>query len=104
MASTNGAAADVVIVGGGLSGCALAAALADGHRRIVVLEARTGRNPRFNGELIHPPGTEVLAQVGLLPPLEVAGAAILGFACVPGRGRPAAPLPHSRVPTAPPTG
>ncbi len=96
--------ADIVIVGGGLSGCALGAALADGQRHVVVVEARTGRNPRFNGELIHPTGTEVLAQVGLLAPLEAAGAAIRGFACVPGREQPATLLPYAEIPNSRPTG
>jgi 2-polyprenyl-6-methoxyphenol hydroxylase-like FAD-dependent oxidoreductase len=76
--------ADVVIVGGGLSGCATAMALADGRRKIVILEARKGKNPRFNGELIHPTGVDVLDQLGFLPALTSSGAAqIVGFACMP---------------------
>ena len=46
---------DVVIVGAGVTGCAMAAALAGGARRILMLEARKGHKPRFAGELIHPP-------------------------------------------------
>jgi len=75
---------DIIIVGGGLSGCTLATALADGRRRILILEARKGKNPRFNGELIHPTGVDVLAKWGLLPALEAAGGAqVVGFACMP---------------------
>ena len=40
---------DIVIVGGGFTGASLACALADGTRRILVLEARKGRGPRFAG-------------------------------------------------------
>ena len=32
-------------------------------RRVIVLEARTGPDPRFRGELIHPPGVRVLAEL-----------------------------------------
>jgi squalene monooxygenase len=74
---------DVIVVGGGLSGCALACALSDGKRRILVLEARAGKNPRFNGELIHPSGVDMLDELGVLGPLhEVGGADVGGFACV----------------------
>ena len=90
--------ADILIVGGGLSGCALAAALADGRRKIIVLEARQGKNPRFNGELIHPTGVDVLAARGMLAPLEAAGAAqVLGFAGVPAPGKPATVLPYREI-------
>jgi squalene monooxygenase len=90
--------ADIVIVGGGLSGCATAAALADRSRKILVLEARQGKNPRFNGELIHPTGVDVLAERGLLGPLEAAGAAqVLGFACVPGQGKSPTLLPYREI-------
>jgi 2-polyprenyl-6-methoxyphenol hydroxylase-like FAD-dependent oxidoreductase len=76
--------ADVVIIGGGLSACAMAAALADGRRKIVMVEARKGKNPRFNGELIHPTGVDVLDARGFLQPLFDAGAAqMLGFAAMP---------------------
>src|SRR5689334_1408000 len=77
---------DIIIVGGGLTGSALAAALADGRRRIVVLEARKGRNPRFNGELIHPHGVDQLDTLGFLGPLhEAGGVDVSGFAVVHGR-------------------
>ena len=85
--------ADLIIVGGGLSGCALACALADGRRRIVILEARSGKNPRFNGEL------------GLVKPLSVeGGAAIEGFACMRDAERPATLLPYREIPGSRPTG
>ena len=61
--------ADVIIVGGGVTGCAMATALANGKRRILVLEARTGHKPRFAGELLRPTGTQVLDDLGFLPTL-----------------------------------
>jgi squalene monooxygenase len=72
---------DIVIIGGGLTGASLACALADGTRRILVLEARQGRGPRFAGELIQPTGVDVLEQIGVLPALQQAGGVELdGFA------------------------
>ena len=42
-----------------------------------------GRNPRFNGELIHPHGVDVLDERGFLGPLhEAGGADVRGFAVV----------------------
>ena len=74
-------ARDIVIVGGGFTGASLACALADGRRRILVLEAREGRGPRFAGELIHPTGVDVLDRLGLLDALKQAGAVdVDGFA------------------------
>src|SRR5579859_3409893 len=92
--------ADIVIVGGGLSGCALAAALADGHRHVTVVEARSGRNPRFNGELIHPTGVDVLDARGFLQPLvEAGGAHVSGFAVVPEPGEEKTLLPYQEIPS-----
>ncbi len=89
---------DVVIVGGGFVGCAAAAALADGRRRVVVLEARAGADPRFRGELIHPHGVAVLEGLGLHAPLERAGGFdVRGFAVVPAGGAEAVLLPYDDV-------
>ncbi len=97
--------ADIVIVGGGLSGCAMATALADGRRRIIVLEARKGKNPRFNGELIHPSGVAILEKRGFLEHLQRAGGAdVRGFACVPGVGRTATLLNYEEIPDSRPFG
>jgi 2-polyprenyl-6-methoxyphenol hydroxylase-like FAD-dependent oxidoreductase len=97
--------ADVAIVGGGLSGCALARALADGGRHVVLLEARTGKNPRFNGELIHPTGVDVLDARGLFGPLRDAGGAfVTGFAVVPSPGAEATLLPYREIPESRPHG
>ncbi len=81
---------DVVIVGGGFTGMAAAAALADGARRVTVLEARSGPDPRFRGELIHPPGVRDLGALGLLGAIRARGGAdVVGFAMLPeDRARP----------------
>ncbi|MEO6954435.1 MAG: FAD-dependent monooxygenase, partial [Polyangia bacterium] len=90
---------DVVIVGGGLTGSALANALSDGRRRILVLEARKGKNPRFNGELIHPSGVDELAELGVLEGLHAAGGVdVPGFAIVHHRDQPATTLPYHEIP------
>lgn len=96
---------DVIVVGGGLSGCAMATALADGRRKILVLEARAGRNPRFNGELIHPHGVDVLDERGFLGALhEAGGADVRGFAVVRSLTEPTTLLPYEEIPGSRPFG
>ena len=96
---------DVIVVGGGLSGCAMATALADGRRKILVLEARAGRNPRFNGELIHPHGVDVLDERGFLGALhEAGGADVRGFAVVKSLTEPTTLLPYEEIPGSRPFG
>jgi 2-polyprenyl-6-methoxyphenol hydroxylase-like FAD-dependent oxidoreductase len=103
-------AADVILVGGGVTGCAAAAALSDGKRRILILEGRPAarpHKPRFAGELIHPTGTQVLDDLGFMPALRRAGGVdALGFAVVkdPALGEPPIRLPYGEIPRARPTG
>jgi squalene monooxygenase len=93
----SGAVRDIVIVGGGLTGASLACALADGTRRILVLEARAGRGPRFAGELIHPTGVDVLAQIGVLPALQRAGGVDLAGFAVSIAGRATTHLSYAEI-------
>jgi 2-polyprenyl-6-methoxyphenol hydroxylase-like FAD-dependent oxidoreductase len=86
--------ADIAIIGGGFTGAALANALADGKRRIVVVEARTTPAPRFAGELLHPSRLDVLDRALLLK-LRARGADVLGFAVMPAGGGPAQLLPYA---------
>lgn len=96
---------DVIITGGGFAGSTLAAALANGHRRVLLLEARSGPDPRFRGELIHPPGVSVLERLGLLGPLEqVGGFHVTGFAVIPAGDPDAVVLPYAEVEGGRPTG
>ncbi len=101
--------ADIIVVGAGVTGCAAAVALADGQRRILVLEARSGHKPRFAGELIHPTGAQVLDDLGFLETLRRHGGIdVTGFAVVPPRtnDRDAQPLqlPYAEIPQNRPTG
>jgi 2-polyprenyl-6-methoxyphenol hydroxylase-like FAD-dependent oxidoreductase len=96
---------DVLIVGGGFTGSALACALADGNRRVHVLEARRSPGTRFAGELLHPTGVDQLERLGLLEPLLDAGAVkVSGFAVFPRPGRGETLLPYSAVPGGRPFG
>jgi len=85
--------ADVAIVGGGFTGAALACALADSKRKIVLFEARRTPPSRFAGELLHPAKLGVLGD-GLLGRLRARGADVRGFAVSPGADRPATLLPY----------
>ena len=97
--------ADVIIVGGGVTGCAMATALADGKRKILILEARTGHKPRFAGELLHPTGTQVLDDLGFLPTLRKHGGVdVDGFAVVKSPTIPVTRLPYGEIERQRPTG
>jgi 2-polyprenyl-6-methoxyphenol hydroxylase-like FAD-dependent oxidoreductase len=93
---------DVLVIGGGFTGMALAAAFANGRRNILVLEARNGPDPRFRGELIHPPGVRELDTLGFLSEMRKAGGEeVRGFAVVPAADRDAVELPYEPPPNGP---
>src|SRR5437870_15118 len=76
---------NVIIAGGGISGAAAAAALAQHDWRVLVVEPGLDHTRRLAGELIHPPGTADLDDLGLLACLRDAGAVpIHGFAVFAG--------------------
>ncbi|KAJ4867641.1 Squalene epoxidase 4 [Raphanus sativus] len=62
--------ADVIIVGAGVAGAALAYALAKDGRRVHVIERDLKEPQRFMGELMQPGGRLMLAQLGLEDCLE----------------------------------
>lgn len=66
--------ADVVIVGGGIGGSALAAVLAAGGVDVLVLERTTVFPDRVRGEMYAPWGVAIAEELGLLDPLLAAGA------------------------------
>ena len=77
-------ASDLLIVGGGFAGIVAALTTANESRRVAILEASTAP-PRFSGDLIHPLGRQLLADIGLLPQLLSQGAvSIHGFAVFSG--------------------
>ncbi|HEY2380912.1 MAG TPA: NAD(P)/FAD-dependent oxidoreductase [Terriglobia bacterium] len=72
---------DIVISGGGIAGTTAAAALAQLNYRVLVVEPGLDHARRLAGELIHPPGVAALRELGLLTPLQEAGAIpVSGFA------------------------
>jgi len=94
--------ADILIVGAGFTGAFAAAALADGQRRIVVLDSRAGVQPHFGGELLHAAGVDILASLGLWHILEkAAGERISGFGVTADATDTPVLLPYGGVPARP---
>jgi len=94
---------DVVIAGGGMAGAAAAAGLQGLGLRTLVVEPGLDSSKRLAGELIHPPGTTDLAELGLLGALESGGGApVLGFAVL--ADNQCHLLPYARVAGMRPTG
>ncbi|KAJ5089149.1 hypothetical protein N7532_007833 [Penicillium argentinense] len=62
--------ADIVIVGAGVLGCALAVALGRQGRSIILLEKSMKEPDRIVGELLQPGGVQALEQLGLRDCLE----------------------------------
>jgi squalene monooxygenase len=93
--------ADVVVAGGGFTGAFAAAALADGRRRIVVLDARPGGGHHLGGDLIHAAGVDILVSLGLWPILaDAAGERIDGFSVTADADDTPVLLPYGGVPAA----
>jgi 2-polyprenyl-6-methoxyphenol hydroxylase-like FAD-dependent oxidoreductase len=65
---------DVAIVGGGVAGASLAAALAQSGVEVAVVEREPVFRDRVRGEGMHPWGVLEAEKLGLLPVLEAAGA------------------------------
>ncbi|CEL00523.1 Putative Squalene monooxygenase Erg1 [Aspergillus calidoustus] len=62
--------ADIVIVGAGVLGCALAVALGSQGRSVLLLEASLKEPDRIVGELLQPGGVQALEKLGLRDCLE----------------------------------
>ena len=96
---------DIAIVGAGFTGGFAGAALADGRRRIVVLDAHPAGRPQFGGELIHAAGIDMLVSLRLWPVLEGAGGErVDGFRVSTDAGDPPVTLPYRDVPALRPGG
>jgi 2-polyprenyl-6-methoxyphenol hydroxylase-like FAD-dependent oxidoreductase len=85
----------VVVAGGGFTGLAAAAALAELGAEVTVLEAHASFDPRFRGELIHPRGVRALDILGFKRALlDAGGVTVDGFAVTPGDGGALMRLPY----------
>lgn len=74
---------DVVVVGAGTAGCAVAAALAALELEVLVVDAGMDRSKQLAGELMHPSGASDLRSLGFDDALRAAGAVpVTGFAVV----------------------
>jgi squalene monooxygenase len=62
--------ADVVVVGAGILGCAVAVALGNQGRSVIVLERSLKEPDRIVGELLQPGGVQALEKLGLRDCLE----------------------------------
>lgn len=90
---------DALVIGGGIAGSTAAAALAREGLQVLICEAGLPSEKRLAGELMHPPAADVLDELGLLAPLEAAGAApVYGFAVYPGPTDKPAVLSYAEVP------
>ena len=56
---------DVIVVGGGVAGCAMAYALANDGRDVTVIERDLSEPDRIVGELLQPGGLNTLKELGL---------------------------------------
>jgi 2-polyprenyl-6-methoxyphenol hydroxylase-like FAD-dependent oxidoreductase len=68
---------DVVVVGAGIAGGAIATALARGGLEVVVLERTLQHEDRVRGEYMHPWGVAEVQRLGLYDELLAAGATVL---------------------------
>jgi squalene monooxygenase len=57
--------ADVLIVGAGIAGCALAVALGNQGRSVILLEKSLKEPDRIVGELLQPGGVRALEKLGI---------------------------------------
>jgi squalene monooxygenase len=76
---------DVAIIGMGIAGSALAAALARRGRRVVVVEAARELRDTVKGELLQPGGIRALERMGLAAAAksaEVDGVRVDGYVCI----------------------
>jgi 2-polyprenyl-6-methoxyphenol hydroxylase-like FAD-dependent oxidoreductase len=60
---------DLIIIGGGIAGSSLAAALAPAGLRVIVLERETRFKDRIRGEQMQPWGVAEAASLGILETL-----------------------------------
>src|SRR5262245_2017946 len=82
---------DVVIIGGGLAGSTLAAALTKQKRRVLLLERETRFRDRVRGENMLPWGVAAARRLGILDDLVAAGGHLVPWFNMYTMGRPDPP-------------
>ncbi len=96
---------DVAIIGGGIAGSTTAAALSRRGLSVLVCEAGLPTHKRLAGELLHPPGTASLQELGLLDSvLEAGGVPVYGFVLMRSATDPGLLLSYSEIRGGRPTG
>lgn len=70
---------DIVIIGGGVAGCANAVAFGKQGRTVVLLEKSLAQPERVVGELLHPGGVRALHSLGMGGELNRILSALIGL-------------------------
>lgn len=92
--------ADVVIIGAGILGCALAVAFSDQGRSVVLLEKSLKQPDRIVGELLQPGGVAALEELGLTDCLEdIDAIKVLGYDVIYHGDEVAIPYPENAAST-----
>ncbi|KAG9547416.1 squalene epoxidase, partial [Aureobasidium melanogenum] len=93
--------ADVVIIGAGILGCALAVAFSDQGRSVILLEKSLKQPDRIVGELLQPGGVAALEELGLADCLEdIDAIKVLGYDVIYHGDEVAIPYPENAASTA----
>ncbi|KAG9620943.1 squalene epoxidase, partial [Aureobasidium melanogenum] len=92
--------ADVVIIGAGILGCALAVAFSDQGRSVILLEKSLKQPDRIVGELLQPGGVAALEELGLADCLEdIDAIKVLGYDVIYHGDEVAIPYPENAAST-----
>jgi squalene monooxygenase len=89
---------EIIIVGGGVAGCALAYSLSHAGRKCVMIERDLSEPDRIVGELLQPGGVRALEQLGLASTLEGIDATPVEGYCVISGDREV-PIPYPDLPS-----
>lgn len=92
--------ADVVIIGAGILGCALAVAFSDQGRSVILLEKSLKQPDRIVGELLQPGGVAALEELGMADCLEdIDAIKVLGYDVIYHGDEVAIPYPENAAAT-----
>ncbi|KAJ3123161.1 Squalene epoxidase, partial [Nowakowskiella sp. JEL0407] len=86
---------EVVIIGGGILGCAAAAALGNDGREVLLIERDWKEPDRIVGELLQPGGVKALQELGLADTLnDIDGITVNGYAVISSSDDVVLPYPN----------